>query len=117
MIHQCISKGPPSPFPASNPPHNRTRKLKSLSSSVRCESHIELEPKSPALQVGGPYPGGLGPHTGRDPNMKKPGWLRQKAPQGDKYEEVKESLSRLKLNTVCEEAQCPNIGECWNGGG
>ncbi|MFS7934774.1 putative lipoyl synthase [Helianthus anomalus] len=57
------------------------------------------------------------PFTGRDPNVKKPGWLRQKAPQGVKYEEVKESLSRLKLNTVCEEAQCPNIGECWNGGG
>lgn len=64
-----------------------------------------------------PYPGGMGPFTGRDPNVKKPSWLRQKAPQGDKYEEVKDSLSRLKLNTVCEEAQCPNIGECWNGGG
>lgn len=59
--------------------------------------------------------GGL--HTGRDPNVKKADWLRQKAPQGDKYEEVKESLSRLNLKTVCEEAQCPNIGECWNGGG
>ncbi|KAI3782264.1 hypothetical protein L2E82_12304 [Cichorium intybus] len=64
-----------------------------------------------------PYPGGMGPFTGRDPNFKKPSWLRQKAPQGEKYQEVKESLSRLKLNTVCEEAQCPNIGECWNGGG
>ncbi|XP_076914390.1 lipoyl synthase, chloroplastic-like [Bidens hawaiensis] len=64
-----------------------------------------------------PYPGGMGPFTGRDPSVKKPGWLRQKAPQGVKYQEVKESLSRLKLNTVCEEAQCPNIGECWNGGG
>lgn len=60
---------------------------------------------------GPPYPGGMGPYTGRDPNVKKPEWLRQKAPQGEKYEEVKESLSRLKLNTVCEEAQCPNIGE------
>ncbi|PIA33153.1 hypothetical protein AQUCO_04200128v1 [Aquilegia coerulea] len=66
----------------------------------------------------GPYPGGgMGVYTGRDPNVKKPEWLRQKAPQGEKYQEVKESLSRLKLNTVCEEAQCPNIGECWNGGG
>ncbi|KAL2900765.1 Lipoyl synthase chloroplastic [Bienertia sinuspersici] len=64
-----------------------------------------------------PYPGGLGPHTGRDPNVKKPEWLRQKAPQGKKFEEVKESLSHLNLHTVCEEAQCPNIGECWNGGG
>ncbi|KAK8519013.1 hypothetical protein V6N13_017735 [Hibiscus sabdariffa] len=65
----------------------------------------------------GSYPGGMGPFTGRDPNVKKPEWLRQKAPQGQRFDEVKQSLSRLKLNTVCEEAQCPNIGECWNGGG
>ena len=60
------------------------------------------------------YPGGMpkmGPFTGRDPNVKKPAWLRQKAPQGERFQEVKESLTRLKLNTVCEEAQCPNIGE------
>ncbi|MQL93407.1 hypothetical protein Taro_026056 [Colocasia esculenta] len=65
----------------------------------------------------GPYPGGLGPHTGRDPSVKKPGWLRQRAPQGEKYTRLHESLAELKLNTVCVEAQCPNIGECWNGGG
>ncbi|KAB5512789.1 hypothetical protein DKX38_029817 [Salix brachista] len=66
-----------------------------------------------------PYPGGgkMGPYTGRDPNVKKPEWLRQRAPQGERFEEVKESISRLNLNTVCQEAQCPNIGECWNGGG
>ncbi|KAK6146635.1 hypothetical protein DH2020_020504 [Rehmannia glutinosa] len=109
MIHQCISKAPPSPFPTFKPPHKHPSKPKSLNSSARCESNLEVQPKPPALRVG--------PHTGRDPNVKKPGWLRQKAPQGEKYEEVKESLSRLKLNTVCEEAQCPNIGECWNGGG
>lgn len=59
----------------------------------------------------GPYPGGLGPHTGRDPNVKKPGWLRQRAPQGEKYSRLHDSLAELKLNTVCVEAQCPNIGE------
>eukprot|EP00850_Spirogloea_muscicola_P005202 SM000023S07658 [mRNA] locus=s23:741241:743851:+ [translate_table: standard] len=48
---------------------------------------------------------------------KKPAWLRQRAPQGDRYQELKESLRDLNLNTVCEEAQCPNIGECWNDGG
>ncbi|KAH9319691.1 hypothetical protein KI387_021460 [Taxus chinensis] len=64
-----------------------------------------------------PYPGGMGPYTGRDPTVKKPEWLRQRAPQGERYQELKNSLSSLKLNTVCEEAQCPNIGECWNGGG
>jgi len=33
-----------------------------------------------------------------------------------RYAKVKDSLSNLDLHTVCEEAQCPNIGECWNGG-
>lgn len=33
-----------------------------------------------------------------------------------RYAEVKDSLRNLDLHTVCEEAQCPNIGECWNGG-
>ncbi|KAM0937305.1 putative lipoyl synthase [Dioscorea sansibarensis] len=65
----------------------------------------------------GPQKGGLGPHTGRDPNVKKPEWLRQRAPGGERYEKLKDSLKELKLHTVCEEAQCPNIGECWNGGG
>ncbi|CAK9141197.1 unnamed protein product [Ilex paraguariensis] len=105
--------------------------------AIRCESlelkndkvvEVESKPELPmndnyssssAASNGNsnPYPGGMGPYTGRDPNVKKPQWLRQKAPQGHRYEEVKESLSRLNLNTVCEEAQCPNIGECWNGGG
>ncbi|KAL6768722.1 LAS2 [Auxenochlorella protothecoides x Auxenochlorella symbiontica] len=43
-------------------------------------------------------------------------WLRQKAPQGERYEYLAEQLSGLKLATVCQEAQCPNIGECWGGG-
>jgi lipoate synthase len=52
-----------------------------------------------------------GPYTGRDPDVKKPAWLRQRAPQGEKYAMLRESLGELKLNTVCVEAQCPNIGE------
>eukprot|EP00873_Tetraselmis_striata_P008830 jgi/Tetstr1/429094/TSEL_019058.t1 len=46
---------------------------------------------------------------------RKPPWLRQRAPQGERYEYLKEQLGGLKLATVCEEAQCPNLGECWNG--
>lgn len=46
---------------------------------------------------------------------KKPPWLRQRAPQGERYEYLKGQLRRLNLSTVCEEAECPNIGECWNG--
>ena len=46
----------------------------------------------------------------------KPDWLRVKAPQWERVGSVKEILRDLGLNTVCEEASCPNIGECFNVG-
>jgi lipoyl synthase len=46
----------------------------------------------------------------------KPQWLRVKAPQWERVGNVKEILRDLSLNTVCEEASCPNIGECFNAG-
>lgn len=46
----------------------------------------------------------------------KPDWLRVKAPQWERVGAVKETLRGLALNTVCEEASCPNIGECFNSG-
>jgi lipoic acid synthetase len=47
------------------------------------------------------------------PAGRKPEWIRVKAPQGQQYLETKEIVRRHKLTTVCEEAGCPNIGECW----
>ncbi|MBD2394804.1 lipoyl synthase [Cyanobacterium aponinum FACHB-4101] len=47
---------------------------------------------------------------------KKPNWLRVKAPQIQRVGTVKDILRDLELNTVCEEASCPNIGECFNAG-
>jgi lipoic acid synthetase len=44
----------------------------------------------------------------------KPEWLRAKAPVGDNFHELKQLARGLGLHTVCESAQCPNIGECWN---
>ncbi len=46
----------------------------------------------------------------------KPPWLKVKAPGGGRYEEIRRRLEGLDLWTVCQEAQCPNIGECWSGG-
>lgn len=46
----------------------------------------------------------------------KPDWMKRVIPGGDKYTHIKNNLRDLKLNTVCEEAKCPNIGECWSGG-
>ncbi|MCS5597376.1 MAG: lipoyl synthase [Alphaproteobacteria bacterium] len=48
------------------------------------------------------------------PMGKKPDWLRVKAPQGKVFHETREVMKSLKLTTVCEEAGCPNIGECWD---
>ena len=45
---------------------------------------------------------------------KRPDWLKVKLPSGDNYTEVLNLMRRQRLNTVCEEARCPNIAECWN---
>jgi lipoic acid synthetase len=44
----------------------------------------------------------------------KPEWLKAHAPMGENYHELKKLARKLELHTVCESAQCPNIGECWN---
>lgn len=48
--------------------------------------------------------------------LRLPPWLKTEIPVGKNYASIKETLSELKLSTVCEEAKCPNIGECWGGG-
>lgn len=50
------------------------------------------------------------------PVLRKPDWLKVKAPSGDNYSRIKNMLGELKLATVCQEAKCPNMGECWAGG-
>ena len=48
--------------------------------------------------------------------VPKPSWLKVRAPSGEKYLKIKEMMRDRKLATVCEEAHCPNLGECWGGG-
>jgi lipoic acid synthetase len=48
------------------------------------------------------------------PLGKRPDWLKIKLPTGDNYGDVRSLLKEKNLNTVCEEARCPNIAECWN---
>jgi lipoic acid synthetase len=52
------------------------------------------------------------PGTGRG----KPAWLKVRAPGGAEYRRIKQTLRKLDLHTVCEEARCPNVGECWSSG-
>ena len=55
----------------------------------------------------GPQPGGL---------TRKPPWLKARAPSGSGFQGVRALVKEHRLATVCEEAKCPNIGECWNAG-
>ena len=50
------------------------------------------------------------------PAMRKPEWIRMKVPDSARFQEIKQVLRENKLHTVCEEASCPNIGECFSGG-
>ena len=52
-------------------------------------------------------------HKPDNPVARKPDWIRVKAPVSKEYHETRKLMRALNLNTVCEEAACPNIGECW----
>src|SRR5690348_11625333 len=51
---------------------------------------------------------------GPKPRVAKPSWLKARAPVGEEFHNLKKLARGLGLHTVCESAQCPNIGECWN---
>jgi lipoic acid synthetase len=48
--------------------------------------------------------------------LRKPAWLRAPMPAGSRFDQIKATVREHRLATVCEEAKCPNIGECWNAG-
>jgi lipoic acid synthetase len=52
-------------------------------------------------------------HRPDNPIQRKPDWIRVRAPNSPEYAETKRLMRELELTTVCEEAACPNIGECW----
>ena len=53
---------------------------------------------------------------GKQRREPKPEWLKVRMPGGGRYEQVRRTLRELNLSTVCEEASCPNMGECWGSG-
>jgi len=47
--------------------------------------------------------------------VRKPDWLKSRPPSGREFAGIRETLREYDLHTVCEEANCPNLGECWSG--
>jgi lipoic acid synthetase len=58
----------------------------------------------------------IGRHRAEPLPERKPGWLKVRAPGGPNYLRLKHLMRDLDLHTVCEEAHCPNVGECWEHG-
>ena len=58
----------------------------------------------------------MGRHRAEPLPERKPSWLKVKAPGGQNYLRLKQMMRTLDLHTVCEEAHCPNVGECWEHG-
>lgn len=63
-----------------------------------------------------PLTPGVAPVRRRRRIEPKPSWLKAVPAEGENYLRLKSTVRKLKLATVCEEARCPNIGECWGGG-
>ena len=72
--------------------------------------HAPREPLTIAMGGGAFAPAA----DGGMPLRRHPDWIRARIPSGDNYHDLKRLLRGLNLNTVCEEAHCPNIGECWD---
>ena len=77
-----------------------------------CHSHGSPELDRPLTIAMGGSVDASAARTGAD-RKRHPEWIRAKLPTGDNYHELKGLVAGQTLNTVCEEAMCPNIGECW----
>jgi lipoyl synthase len=68
-----------------------------------------------SIAIGGGAALGSGPAAdGSQALRRHPDWIKARMPSGENYHDLKRLLRGLNLNTVCEEAHCPNIGECWD---
>ncbi len=75
-----------------------------VSATDRGDGYMERPTKQEDVLIGGPGP------------QRRPSWIRVRAPAGETYSGLQKMMRAKKLHTVCEEARCPNIGECWRSG-
>lgn len=83
------------------------RYLSNTIKDIRIDNSVNENEKSSSTSL---------PTVGSKKTLPKPSWLKAEAPRGESYERLRKQARDLKLATVCEEARCPNIGECWAGG-
>src|SRR6516225_7484564 len=99
---------PPSPWLGSiRPSTHLGQGLRPVPADARIKSGRDVKSELPPLRH---------PEKARRPDNpipRKPDWLRVKAPGSPEYQATRRLMRDLALNTVCEEAACPNIGECW----
>jgi lipoic acid synthetase len=74
--------------------------------------HARAEPIS--IAMGGAGMTELAAAGGSAAPRRHPDWIKARMPSGENYQDLKRLLGGLNLNTVCEEAHCPNVGECWD---
>ena len=71
----------------------------------------------PSASSAAPHAGGVDPSaTAAAPRRQRPDWLRVRIPSGERFAQLKTLIDSHRLHTVCEEARCPNMGECWSAG-
>ena len=85
--------------------------------SASFHAHSDLTARgpmaAPLVQLTHSFQAPQGGPAGHRPLVRKPSWLKVTAPGGGNYVRIKALMRELGLHTVCEEARCPNIGECW----
>ncbi len=117
----AATAAPPSPSSSSSEASSSGRTLE-VAAEYSGDAFADLVRMAQAADPSLPSPAAAaacssaGPPPEALPLSNKPHWLRQRGAQGERYEYLKQQMGGLRLATVCEEAQCPNIGECWNGG-
>ncbi len=95
------------PLPIFEPGNGHHAAMADLSIALGGGAALSVDPGS-----GGANPGG-GANPANAPLRRHPDWVKARIPSGENYHDLKALLRGLSLNTVCEEARCPNIGECW----
>lgn len=117
---QIITRGTHSTEAASQQqrPEPRSKSLEDIRERLSSGPSFQEFVQSPesSVEQWKEYEGKLRREKGESERLRLPPWLKTKIPIGANFNKIKEQLRELKLATVCEEAKCPNIGECWGGG-